>query len=152
MSLVNFEMAMIIGCWSAVNVLFWTIVILILLPMAFYAMYKQARARDAQIERVNTLKRNLVSRDYSPEVFPAPKECIICFCDFELGDKVTPLPCNKLHIYHTECIKANFDKTDNRDEVCPMCRAPITSEDCADLNRRFDEVYPTGSLNPKNLI
>ena len=45
MSLVNFEMAMIIGCWSAVTVLFFTVIIAILIPIALYAIWKNARAR-----------------------------------------------------------------------------------------------------------
>lgn len=57
-----------------------------------------------------------------------------------------------MHIYHTECIKENFAKTENRNEVCPMCRAPVTAEECKDLNEHFDEVYPKGNLDPKNLI
>ena len=47
MSLVNFELALLFGCWSSVTVMFYTIIIIILIPVAFYIMYKRHRARTA---------------------------------------------------------------------------------------------------------
>ena len=48
--------------------------------------------------------------------------CIICLSDFEIGDKVTSLPC--LHMFHTDCIK-DWLKTKNH---CPVCKYTITEE------------------------
>ena len=47
MSLVNYELALLIGCWSAVTVMFYTVIIIILIPVALYIMYKRHRARTA---------------------------------------------------------------------------------------------------------
>ena len=48
--------------------------------------------------------------------------CIVCLNDFEIGDKVTSLPC--LHMFHTDCIK-NWLQSKNH---CPICKYSITEE------------------------
>ena len=48
--------------------------------------------------------------------------CIICIGDFEIGDKVTSLPC--LHVFHTECIKSWLQSKNH----CPICKYNITEE------------------------
>ena len=82
MSLVNYELAMLLGCWSAVTVMFYTIIILILIPVALYIMYKRHRARTAQIRRVRALKNDLIVKPYDSKMFPCPKECCICLNEF----------------------------------------------------------------------
>ena len=48
--------------------------------------------------------------------------CIICISDFEIGDKVTSLPC--LRVFHTECIKSWLQSKNH----CPICKYNITEE------------------------
>ena len=48
--------------------------------------------------------------------------CIICIGDFEIGDKVTSLPC--LHVFHTECIKSWLQSKN----FCPVCKYNITED------------------------
>ena len=46
--------------------------------------------------------------------------CIICLSDFDIGDKVTSLPC--LHFFHTDCIKSWLQSKNH----CPICKYEIT--------------------------
>ena len=121
-SLLNYQITICIGCYSASLVTLVTALVLCAIPYALFVCYKNHRARTAQIRRIKTLKSSLIVKDYDPRMFPAPKECCICLGEFQVGEKVTPLPCNKLHIFHYECIKETFDKTNNEKESCPMCR------------------------------
>ena len=47
-------------------------------------------------------------------------KCIICLCDFEIGDQVSALPC--AHVFHTECIASWIKKHCQ----CPVCKFNIT--------------------------
>jgi len=47
------------------------------------------------------------------------RECVICMCDFSLGDEVRFLPC--MHIYHKDCI----DDWLMRSFTCPSCVEPV---------------------------
>ena len=47
-------------------------------------------------------------------------KCVICLCEFEIGDQVSALPC--AHVFHTECI-ADWIK---KQCLCPVCKFPIS--------------------------
>lgn len=47
------------------------------------------------------------------------KECVICMCEFTLGDMLRFLPC--MHIYHKDCI----DDWLMRSFTCPSCMEPV---------------------------
>ena len=46
--------------------------------------------------------------------------CLICLCDFEVGEKVSSLPC--FHCFHTKCI----DEWIIRNPRCPICKFEVT--------------------------
>ena len=46
--------------------------------------------------------------------------CVICLSDFEIGQKVSALPC--CHTFHTKCL----DEWINRKQKCPVCKFEIT--------------------------
>ena len=46
--------------------------------------------------------------------------CVICLSDFEIGEKVSALPC--CHTFHTKCL----DEWINRKQRCPVCKFEIT--------------------------
>jgi hypothetical protein len=50
--------------------------------------------------------------------------CSICMLNFEIGDKVKLLPCNKKHIFHNNCI----DKWLSNNQNCPNCRKEINKK------------------------
>ena len=51
------------------------------------------------------------------------QECTICMEEFQIGSKVTRMPCS--HVYHENCI-FKWLKTSH---VCPLCRYPMP-QDC----------------------
>ena len=46
--------------------------------------------------------------------------CIICLYDFEIGQKISALPC--CHTFHTKCL----DDWINRKQYCPICKYEVT--------------------------
>ena len=46
--------------------------------------------------------------------------CVICLSNFEIGEKVSALPC--CHTFHTKCL----DEWINRKQRCPVCKFEIT--------------------------
>jgi ankyrin repeat protein len=49
----------------------------------------------------------------APETFP---QCVICLCDFVMGDEVCRLPCP--HLFHKECGEMWFSVN----PLCPLCK------------------------------
>ena len=81
----------------------------------------------------------LISIQYSEERFKGMVECAICLEEYQHGESfVTPLPCNKLHVFHTACIKEWIE----HDDVCPLCKKQVMLGDCKSLQKDFNEVYP----------
>ena len=46
--------------------------------------------------------------------------CVVCLCDFQIGDIISALPC--CHVFHTECIQ-NWLKNELS---CPVCKFEVT--------------------------
>lgn len=57
-------------------------------------------------------------------------ECIICYEDYKVGDKVKILYCD--HMYHKKCIKRWFKESIK----CPLCNLAVKTNY---KNLRFDE-------------
>ena len=79
--------------------------------------------RTEQRRRSRALVRALISKPYDRERFGAATECSICLGDYEPDVKVTPLPCQGKHIFHTNCITHWLLEKD----VCPLCNLPISA-------------------------
>lgn len=68
--------------------------------------------------------------------FTEHKECSICLGDFKEGNRVTPLPCDSRHYFHTECIK----EWAKHRVYCPLCNKKFTAKQLTSLNRRFTKM------------
>ena len=55
-----------------------------------------------------------------PEQKEDEPHCLICLCNYEVGEKVSALPC--FHTFHTKCI----DEWITRSAKCPVCKFQIT--------------------------
>ena len=56
----------------------------------------------------------------APKSLDDEPRCLICLCDFEVGEKVSALPC--CHCFHTKCL----DEWIVRNAKCPICKFEIT--------------------------
>lgn len=131
LSLVNFQIALIFGCFPAVNVLFVTLLLLIFIPCYLGNVYKDRRAKGEKARRTKELMKSLISKRYDPRVFQGRAECAVCLDEFatrpddadpdlskDPSYMVTPLPCSNFHFFHTSCIKEWMRQQDN----CPLCK------------------------------
>ena len=88
-----------------------------------------------------SLFKRIISKPFSSKQFLGVSECSICLEDFkEIDSMITPLPCanTKLHIFHTDCIKAWLSK----ENKCPLCKEYITVYNCNELKENFANRYP----------
>lgn len=61
MSMINYQVTLIAGCFSAVNVMFVIFIIMILVPILGYKAYQHYRERTAHARLTNSLFKHLVS-------------------------------------------------------------------------------------------
>ena len=60
-----------------------------------------------------------VSKIYDAEYYREHKSCVVCFEEFEdKKSRVTTLPCDVRHYFHTECIQT----WTMRNNSCPLCK------------------------------
>jgi len=88
----------------------------------FYKAYNNRVLKEV-LELIPILELNSDNIKENIQVFENDEfdSCIICMLQFEIGDKVKTLPCNKRHIYHNDCI----DKWLSSHKQCPTCRTEI---------------------------
>ena len=70
---------------------------------------------------------------YNPYLHEATKECIICMEQFREDVKVTALPCDERHYFHSECILSWSERYRN----CPLCKKPYDLKDIKKFNKKF---------------
>lgn len=52
---------------------------------------------------------------------PEAAKCMVCLCQYEMGEDVRTLPC--FHRFHVSCV----DEWLNRSVLCPLCKTSIIS-------------------------
>mmetsp|Transcript_6159 Transcript_6159/g.9921 ORF Transcript_6159/g.9921 Transcript_6159/m.9921 type:complete len:142 (+) Transcript_6159:701-1126(+) len=69
LSILNYEITVMFGCFSAVNVLFISIIILILIPLLTYQGVVQRRQRTERQRRTKKLLKIICEQSYTPSRF-----------------------------------------------------------------------------------
>lgn len=69
------------------------------------------------INRCETLQW---SKDLPESQNNVTTQCMVCLCEFEEGEQLRRLACNRSHIFHQACI----DEWLVRSDVCPVCKQP----------------------------
>lgn len=67
------------------------------------------------------------------EQFNDHEECTICLEEFTDDDRVTPLPCDTRHYFHSKCIESWF----KRHNWCPLCKVEFSSQQLKKVNNRL---------------
>ena len=71
--------------------------------------------------------------EYNPYLFDTYKECIICMESFNDRQKVTCLPCDQRHYFHSECILSWSERHRN----CPLCKKVYDAKEIKKFNKKF---------------
>jgi len=67
-----------------------------------------------------------------------PKECAICYSEYQVGENVRCLPCGDgKHLFHNTCIDPWLNTHNN----CPMCRQTVLQD--PELLRAYEEYLQT---------
>lgn len=86
---------------------------------------------------------------FDPNQYKNEDCCSICLEDFKQEENVICLPCNRQHIFHSDCIVPWVRQNNN----CPLCKAEITpqaiemAQKNSDTNRNNDPNLRSGKSN-----
>ncbi|CAI2376867.1 unnamed protein product [Moneuplotes crassus] len=84
--------------------------------------------RDAQKAKANLqikdLLLNAAKFKRSPSEYEVGDSCPICIVEFAENENIICLPCNRGHIFHSDCIGEWVQRNNN----CPICKAEITPD------------------------
>ncbi|CAA0832992.1 E3 ubiquitin-protein ligase RHA2A [Striga hermonthica] len=70
------------------------------------------------------------SHRYRPES-GEDRDCVVCLDRLREGDEVRTLACR--HVFHWACLDSWLDQLNL---ICPLCRAPVESEERVENKRR----------------
>ncbi|CAM0148121.1 unnamed protein product [Urochloa decumbens] len=90
-----------------------------------------ARGVPASSAAVASLKKLKYQQDLGDDHH---SECPICLQDYAPGDDLSVMPCTYGHRYHQGCLAAWLE----RDNVCPLCRHALPTEQEQELAIQFD--------------
>ena len=73
-----------------------------------------------------------ITKETKPVKEDEEEVCAICLDEFEEGDDIPKLRCK--HKFHKHCLMPLCSSKNNRDVLCPICRASITKSCNSDIN------------------
>ena len=74
-----------------------------------------------------------MARMFDRNKFKEHSECIICLEEFKPADRVTPLPCDIRHYFHSKCI----EQWSKQQKSCPLCNTPFTIKELSDYDKKY---------------
>eukprot|EP00884_Botryococcus_braunii_P004631 jgi/Botrbrau1/14169/Bobra.182_3s0107.1 len=74
---------------------------------------------------IRSLKREILSADRLEELGGAGIQCAVCLDKFEIGNELQALPCNRIHVFHPECLAPWLAEHNS----CPVCRSELETDD-----------------------
>ena len=74
-----------------------------------------------------------MARVFDRAKFYEHTECIICLEEFKATDRVTPLPCNTRHYFHSKCI----EQWNLKQKFCPLCNTPFTIQELSEYDKKY---------------
>ena len=74
-----------------------------------------------------------MARVFDQAKFYEHTECIICLEEFKQTDRVTPLPCNTRHYFHSKCI----EQWNQKQKYCPLCNTPFTIAELSEYDKKY---------------
>ena len=136
-SMLNFELVVIFGIFSAVIVSLLTIFGIGYLPVFVYRRWRARQGTNESLRAANELLQTVLSLStkWDARKFKQLSHCPICLETYEEEDFVTSLPCDIRHYFHTECIEDWLELTMN----CPICKVPVTHETINQANQQFEK-------------
>lgn len=122
LNMINYEALVIIGLFFAIITILMIITVFTCWPVGIilYINYLRNR-RDAQEARRSFI-HSIFKVTYSKKSFGTIEDCPVCLEDFKEGDKVSPMPCDVRHVFHTSCVKKWLKKQ----HICPLCKKGIS--------------------------
>ena len=84
----------------------------------------QRRQQRLENRRQRESALGMLSRVFVGDEFNDHEECTICLEQFTDEDRVTPLPCDRRHYFHSKCIESWF----RRKDYCPLCKETFSTQ------------------------
>lgn len=123
------------------------ITIILMLPFYVWEVFKEANRQRQKKLLKHYLIKSMPSIAFNKKIFQSESgigsanmmdECVICLETFAEGeDYVTPLACDKRHIYHSNCIEEWLQS----ENFCPMCKKVQTPNMMRSFRESFDTEY-----------
>lgn len=129
LDMLNFMFLTAFTGWPAAVTVVLVIVSIFMSPLIFSSIQEYYQRASEQRDIINTIVRT----NWDPEIFKAQDDCAICTVAFKQEDKVTPLPCDAKHYFHSECI-AQWFEVGQQTTSCPICRTQFTKQQMQDYS------------------
>mmetsp|Transcript_21111 Transcript_21111/g.26952 ORF Transcript_21111/g.26952 Transcript_21111/m.26952 type:complete len:318 (+) Transcript_21111:312-1265(+) len=107
--------SVIYTCWMLLICLFVRILGTVYWGYSYFSKIVSKGADEEILKRLSSLTYD------SKQSNLYTSSCVICLCQYEDGDKLSTLPCNEKHVYHTTCVQYWLKKS----RCCPLCMKDI---------------------------
>ena len=82
--------------------------------------YPELKSKDKDIATILKFLPKTTVKQAKENQNKSSAHCVICLCDFEIGESISALPC--FHVFHTQCIENWLQQAPH----CPVCKFEVT--------------------------